>query len=139
MRERITMAVSIMTLIDFYTAVTQNEITEDVIAKANELIAKDAADKEKARVKRAEKAKVADANVATALGFLTSDPQTCSNLVTAFVANGMTRPDEKPITPQYVARLMKTLVDDGKANRLEIKVQGSDGKMKKSMAYTLAE
>jgi len=127
------MAVSIMTMIDFFKAVASNEITDEVIAKANELIAKDAADKEKAKAKRAEKAKATDANVGITLGLLTSEPQTCPELVAKLVEAGAKRAEDKEITPQYVAKLVGTLVDDGKAVRLDIK--GGKGKVK---AYTLA-
>jgi len=136
MRERIIMAVSIMTIADFYTAVASNEITPDVIAKANELIAKHEADLAKAKEKRAEKAKTTDSNVELVASLLTSIPQTCSDLLTALVANGAKRADEKELTPQYVARLMKTLVDSGRASKSEIKVEGAKGK---KVAYTLAD
>jgi len=126
-----------MTNIEFFKAVASNEITDEVIAKALSLVEKDEADKAKAKAKRAEKsaekAKAGDANTALVLTLLTSEPQTCSDLVTKAVDAGMARADEKDITPQYIARLMKNLVDNGKASRVEVK--GGKGKVK---AYTVA-
>lgn len=127
------MAVSIMSMLDFYTAVASNDITEDVIAKANELIAKDASDKAKAKAKRAEKAGEAVALEAEVLKVLGSTPKTATEIVDALGDKAVNPKTGEALKPQWVSSHLRAFVEEGKVIKTEVK--GEKGKV---MGYTLA-
>ena len=117
-----------MTKIEAYKAVIANEITEDVIAKFNDLITAYEAEGEKRRNRSAEKRaeKLAAEKVLEdgIMAFLTNEPKTASDIKDN--VDGIN-------TPQKATVVAKRLVAAGLAKVEDIK--GKSGKVK---GYSLA-
>ena len=72
-----------MTNYDFFKSVVDGTITDDVKAKAAELLEKEEARLAKAAEKKAEKAAADDEMIEAILGILTEEPQTASDIFAA--------------------------------------------------------
>jgi len=117
-----------MTKIDAYKAVVAGEMTEEVIAKFEELIAAYETEtekrKERAAEKRDEKLKAEQGLVLAILDVLGDEPMTASDIKDAV---------EGIETPQKATAILKRIVADGLAMKQDVK--GKSGKVK---GYTRA-
>ena len=117
-----------MTKVEAYKAVIANEITEEVIAKFEEMLAAHEAEGEKrknrAAEKRAEKIAAEKGLEDGILAVLSDEPMTASDIRDAV---------EGIETPQKATVVAKRLVANGLVNVQEVK--GKSGKVK---GYTLA-
>ena len=102
-----------MTKRDFYTFVSEGTINEEVIEKANELIAK--MDEENAKRKnRVSKKALENAPILEAIeGVLGDEPKTATEIGS-----------EVGISTQKASALLRKLVEDGKAVKEDVKVKG---------------
>lgn len=116
----------VMTNREFYTAITTNTITEEVIAKAMEELNKLDVTNAKRREKSAEKANANQAFVEKLVTFLGEAPQTASELLMKFaaIADEMPRVDGKPYTVQYVSNLARAAVEQGLCKVGDVKIKG---------------
>ena len=123
-----------MTKREFLNAIVANEITEDAIAFAQSEIEKLDKTNEQRRLKNAEKASATAPLVDKLVGYLTGTAQTATDLMEKFAADGVARPDDKAWTPQYVSRLARLAVEEGRAEATEVKPTGGKGKQKAYLA-----
>ena len=111
-----------MTKVEAYKAVIANEVTEDVIAKFEEMLAAHDAEalkrKGKADEKRAEKLAFEAELVDSIVEFLGDEFVTASDICDAF---------EEIATPQKATILVKRAVEDGRV--VTEKVKGKSGKV----------
>ena len=116
-----------MTKVEAYKAVIANEITEEVVAKFEEMLAAHEAEGEKRRnraaEKRAEKLEAEKVLEDGIMAVLNSEPMTASDICEAV---------EGINTPQKATVVVKRLVANGLASVQEVK--GKSGKVK---GYTL--
>ena len=104
-----------MTNYDFLKSVVDGTITDDVKAKAAELLEKEEARLAKAAEKKAEKAAADDEMIEAILGILTEEPQTASDI---FAALG----EEVIPSAQKVSSLFtRKIIPNGLATAVEIK------------------
>lgn len=122
-----------MTLREFYVAVAEANVNDELTEKAEDLIEKHDASLEKKRAKAAEK-KVDNSKAVEFLkGILTDEYQTATDLAEKMDGN-VERTDGKAVTRQWVSTLMRGLIGDGVAEKAEVKVEGKKGKC---VAYKL--
>lgn len=104
-----------MTNYDFFNAVRTNTITDEVIAKANELFEKESARLEKAAEKKAEKAAADQEMIDAILAILTDEPKTASDIFAELT-------EEVVPSAQKVSSLFtRQIIPAGKAAADEIK------------------
>jgi hypothetical protein len=123
-----------MTKREFLNAIVENNVTEDAIVFAQSEIAKLDKTNEQRRLKNAEKASATAPLVDKLVTYLTGTAQTATDLMEKFAADGVVRPDEKAWTPQYVSRLARLAVEEGRAEATEVKPTGGKGKQKAYLA-----
>lgn len=123
-----------MTKREFLNAIVENNVTEDAIAFAQSEIEKLDKTNEQRRLKNAEKASATAPLVDKLVGYLTGTAQTATDLMEKFATDGVARPDDKAWTPQYVSRLARLAVEEGRAEATEVKPTGGKGKQKAYLA-----
>lgn len=128
------------TIREFYNAVIAANVSDEITEFATAAIEKLDATNAKRREKSAEKAEANQTYIDALVGFLTTEPQTASDLMGKFVEAGMERPAEKDGSikewkVQFVSNLARKAVEQGKASVQDIKVP-KHGAQK---GYTLAE
>ncbi len=119
-----------MTKREFLNAIAANEINAEAIAFAEEELLKLDKVNAQRRQKNAEKASATAPLVDQLVGYLTGTPQTAKDLMEHFVADGTERPDGKEWTSQFVSRLARLAVEDGRAEVTDVKPIGGKGKQK---------
>ena len=119
---------------EMLTRVIAGTVDEEVVEKATAMIEK----KDEANSKRAAKAAEKRAQntefVDKFYGALTSEFQTATQLAEK-LDGVIVREDGKALNPQFLARLAKTLVDEGKVVKGKVKVEGQKGD---KVGYALA-
>lgn len=104
---------------EFYVAVMNGEVTDEVKAFAQELIEKLDASNEKNRAKAAEKRAGKDAEKApireAILNVLTDTPMTATDIIVAATLE---------VKPQAIPSLVKPLVEAGIVEKVDVKVKG---------------
>lgn len=111
-----------MTNRDFYEAIKAGKITNEVMAFADEAIAKLDTTNAKRREKAAQKADANAVLVDKLVAYLGSDAQTATDILGKFVADNAERPDGKDFNVQFVTSLARKAVEAGKATSVEVKV-----------------
>ena len=125
---------------EFYTAVINANVSDEITEFATAALEKLDATNAKRREATAEKAEANQTYIDALVGFLGTTPMTASDLMAKFVEAGMERPAEKDGTAkewkvQFVSTLARKAVEQGKAVVQDIKVP-KHGVQK---GYTLAE
>lgn len=115
-----------MTLRDFYVAVAEANVNDELTAKATDLVEKLDASNEKKRAKAAEKRLANTENVDKLVGVLTDEFQT-STMIMEKLDGVIERADGKDLTKQYISRLAKTGIELGKIVKGDVKVEGVRG------------
>ena len=112
-----------MTKRDFYVSVANGTVNEEVMAKANELIEKMDVENEKRKNRVSKKALENEPVKEAICGVLGNEPKTATVIG-----------EEVGISTQKASALLRQLVNDGKAEKTDVKVTGK-GVQK---GYTLA-
>lgn len=123
-----------MTKREFYTAVAEGAINEDVVAMATELIAKMDEANSKRAAKAAEKREANTEFVDKLVGVLTNEFQTATQLIEK-LEGVIVREDGKGLNVQFISKLAGKAVEDGRAVKADVKVEGVKGTHK---GYKLA-
>ena len=112
-----------MTKTEMLTKIAAGEMNEEIQAKAQEMLDKMAADKEKDAAKRMERAdEVYAPFIEKFVEALTDEPQTATDLFKLF--EGETAPSGKPTSVQFVTSLGTKVVARGLAKKVDVKIKG---------------
>lgn len=117
---------------EFYIAITNTEIADELKAYAAAQLGKMDASNAKVRAKAAEKRLSRADDAKMVIATLTTEPQTANAIVEALAAKGITEFGEKPITRQKIATMLRDAIDEGLVVKTQVK--GDNGKV---MAYSL--
>lgn len=111
-----------MTKREFLNAIATGEMTEEVIAFANEEIEKMDAANAKRREKNAERKAQNDEFVDLFVSFLNDEPKTASDIMA--LMGEVERPDGKAVNVQWVSSLGRKAVEAERAAKVDVKVTG---------------
>ena len=111
-----------MTKREFLNAIAAGEMTEEVIAFANEEIEKMDAANAKRREKNAERKAQNDEFVDLFVSFLNDEPKTASDIMA--LMGEVERPDGKAVNVQWVSSLGRKAVEAERAAKVDVKVTG---------------
>ena len=110
-----------MTKREFLNAIAAGEMTEEVIAFANEEIEKMDAANAKRREKNAERKAQNDEFVDLFVSFLNDEPKTASDIMA--LMGEVERPDGKAVNVQWVSSLGRKAVEAERAAKVDVKVK----------------
>lgn len=119
---------------EFYTAITNADLADELKDYAVAQIEKMDASNAKTRAKHAEKRAESMPYVERIVALLNSEPKTAEALVAELAAAGLVEINEKPITRQKISTLLRAAVDDGRVVKTKVKVE-----KRELTGYTLAE
>ena len=112
-----------MTKTEMLMKVAAGEMNEEIQAKAQEMLDKMAADKEKLTSRRNEKASTVYASfIDRFVEALTDEPQTATDLMAAF--EGEMAPSGKPVSVQFLTSIGGKAVAQGAAMKVDVKIKG---------------
>ena len=115
-----------MTKREFYTAVANGTVNDEVIAMAEDLIVKMDEANSKRAAKAAEKRAANTEFTDKFIGALTDEFQTATQLMEK-LDGVIVREDGKALNPQFLARLAKAGIEDGRIVKGNVKVEGVKG------------
>jgi len=112
-----------MTKTEMLTKIAAGEMNEEIQAKAQEMLEKMAAEKEKTAAKRGERAEEVYAPyIAKFVEALGEEPRTATDLMAVF--EGEIAPSGKPVSVQFLTSVGGKAVAQGLATKTDVKVQG---------------
>lgn len=123
-----------MTIREFYEAVVNANVSDELTEFATTGIAKLDATNAKRREKAAAKANVNQEFVDKLVSMLGDEPKTATELKDMFAAEGIIVINDKDVTVQKISSLARAAVESGKIAKVDVKVKGK-GTQK---AYILA-
>lgn len=123
-----------MTIREFYEAVVNANVSDELTEFATTGIAKLDATNAKRREKAAAKANVNQEFVDKLVSMLGDEAKTATELKDMFAAEGITVINDKEVTVQKISSLARVAVESGKVAKVDVKVKGK-GTQK---AYILA-
>ena len=111
-----------MTNRDFYLAIVNANINDEITAHAQTALEKLDATNEKRRMKNLEKANENQAYIDAIVGALGTEPKTATMLLEELFAGKTHGEDEKPFTVQFVSSLCRAAVAQEKAVAVDVKI-----------------
>ena len=112
-----------MTKTEMLTKIAAGEMNEEIQAKAQEMLDKMAAEKEKTATKRGERAEEVYAPfIEKFVGTLTAEPKTATDILPAF--EGDIAPSGKPVSVQFLTSIGGKAFNQGLCNKVDVKVKG---------------
>ena len=112
-----------MTKTEILTKVAAGEMNEEIQAKAQEMLEKMAAEKEKTAAKRGERAdEVYAPYIAKFVEALGEEPRTATDLMAVF--EGEVAPSGKPVSVQFLTSVGGKAFNQGLCTKVDVKVKG---------------
>lgn len=112
-----------MTKTEMLTKIAAGEMNEEIQAKAQEMLEKMTAEKEKTAVKRGERAdEVYAPYIAKLVEALGEEPRTATDLMEVF--EGDIAPSGKPVSVQFLTSVGGKACNQGLCNKVDVKVKG---------------